>query len=104
MFGGDIGGNFFEALGVQAAAGRLIGPEDVHTGDPASVAVVSWSFWKSRFDLDPGIIGKKIVVSDAPITIIGVAQRGFTGSAMKRSKTFGCLSRLALLPDGDSDC
>ena len=79
VFGGGIGGNFFEALGVQAAAGRLIGPEDVHTGDPASVAVVSWSFWKSRFDLDPGIIGKKIVVSDAPITIIGVAQRGFYG-------------------------
>ncbi len=40
---------------------------------------VSWSFWKSRFDLDPGVIGKKIVIGDAPVTIIGVAQRGFYG-------------------------
>jgi predicted permease len=40
---------------------------------------VSWSFWKSRFDLDPGVIGKKIFVGDDPVTIIGVAQRGFYG-------------------------
>jgi predicted permease len=79
VFGGDVGGTFFQALGVPAAAGRLIGPEDVHTGDHAPVAVVSWSFWKSRFDLDPGIIGKNIVVGDAPVTIIGVTQRGFYG-------------------------
>jgi ABC-type antimicrobial peptide transport system permease subunit len=48
-------------------------------GYHAPVAVVSWSFWKSRFDLDPGVIGKKIVVGDAPVTIVGVAQRGFYG-------------------------
>src|SRR6266436_5223374 len=80
VFGGTIGGNFFQALGVRAAAGRLIGPEDVHMGYQAPVAVVSWSFWKSRFDLDPEIIGKKIVVNDdAPVAIIGVTQRGFYG-------------------------
>src|SRR5260370_335103 len=53
VFGGGVGGNFFQALGVRAAAGRLIGPEDVHMGYHAPVAVVSWSFWKSRFDLGP---------------------------------------------------
>ena len=79
VFGGGVGGTFFQALGVRAAAGRLIGPEDVHMGYHAPVAVVSWSFWKSRFDLDPGVIGKKIVVDDAPVTIVGVAQRGFYG-------------------------
>jgi predicted permease len=79
VFGGGVGGTFFQALGVRAAAGRLIGPEDVHMGYHAPVAVVSWSFWKSRFDLDPGVIGKKIVVGDAPVTIVGVAQRGFYG-------------------------
>jgi predicted permease len=80
VFLGSVGGTFFQALGVRPAAGRLIGPEDVHVGYHAPVAVISWSFWKSRFDLDPGIIGKKIVVGDdAPLTIIGVAQRGFYG-------------------------
>jgi putative ABC transport system permease protein len=79
VFGGNVGGTFFQSLGLHAAAGRLIGPEDVRMGSPAPVAVVSWSFWKSRFDLDPGIIGNKIVVNDAPLTIIGVTQRGFYG-------------------------
>ena len=79
VFGGAVGGTFFEGLGVRAAAGRLIGPEDVHAGYHAPVAVLSWSFWKSRFDLDPEIIGKKIVVADDPLTIVGVAQRGFYG-------------------------
>jgi predicted permease len=79
VFGGGVGGTFFHALGVRAAAGRLIGPEDVHMGYHAPVAVVSWLFWKSRFNLDPGIVGKKIFVGDAPVTIVGVAQRGFYG-------------------------
>ncbi len=80
LFVGAVGGTFFQALGVRPAAGRLIGPEDVHMGYHAPVAVISWSFWKSRFNLDPGIIGKKIVVGDdAPLTIVGVAQRGFYG-------------------------
>jgi predicted permease len=79
VFGGGVGGTFFQALGVRPAAGRLIGPEDVHMGYHDPVAVVSWSFWKSRFDLDPGVIGKKIVIGDDPVTIVGVAQRGFYG-------------------------
>jgi predicted permease len=79
VFGGGVGGTFFQALGVRAAAGRLIGPADVHLGYHAPVAVVSWSFWKSRFDLDPAVIGKQIVVGDDPLAIIGVTQRGFYG-------------------------
>lgn len=79
VFAGNVGGNFFQDLGLRAAAGRLIGPEDIHMGYHDPVAVVSWSFWKSRFGLDPGIIGRTVVVNDAPVTIIGVAQRGFYG-------------------------
>jgi predicted permease len=79
VFVGSVGGTFFQALGIRPVAGRLIEPEDVHTGDRSPVAVISWSFWKSRFDLDPGIIGKKIVIDDNPLTIIGVTQPGFYG-------------------------
>src|SRR5258706_7225570 len=42
VFGGGVGGTFFQALGVRPAAGRLIGPEDVHMGYHAAVAVISW--------------------------------------------------------------
>jgi putative ABC transport system permease protein len=75
-----VGGNFFPELGVKPATGRLIGPADDGPGtDSARVAVVSWAWWKSRFNLDPAIAGKQIVVEDAPLTIIGVAPREFVG-------------------------
>jgi putative ABC transport system permease protein len=77
VFGGNIGDTFFESLGVRPAIGRLIGPQDIAASAP--VAVISWSFWKSRFDLNPDIVGQKIISSDKPLTIIGVAQRGFYG-------------------------
>jgi predicted permease len=77
VFGGNVGGTFFESLGVRPAFGRLIGPQDLK--DSSAVAVVSWSFWKSRFHLNPSIVGEKIIASGTPVTIIGVTQRGFYG-------------------------
>ncbi|MGZ4897719.1 MAG: ABC transporter permease, partial [Candidatus Angelobacter sp.] len=77
--GGYVDRNFFPVLGMQPAIGRLIGPEDDRTGDPSAVAVVSWSYWKSRFNLDPAMLGKQIIVEDVPVTIVGVAPRKFSG-------------------------
>ena len=77
VFGGNVGGTFFETLGVRPAIGRLIGPQDIM--DSSAVAVVSWSFWKSRFNLNPAVVGEKIIANGTPVTIIGVTQRGFYG-------------------------
>jgi len=71
--GEAVAGNFFPMLGVKAAIGRLIGPGD------SAVAVVSWSYWKNKFHLDPGVLGAQIVVEDAPVTIVGVTPREFVG-------------------------
>jgi putative ABC transport system permease protein len=73
-------GNFFPALGVTPAIGRLIGPQDdrLDAGD-AAVAVVSWAYWQSRFNLDTAIIGRPIVVDGVPATVIGVTPPGFFG-------------------------
>ncbi len=74
-------GEYFRVLGVKPAIGRLLGPEDDRLG-AASSAVLSWSFWQSRFNLDSGILGKRIIVNDVPVTIIGVAPREFHGLAL----------------------
>ena len=84
--GGYVDGNFFPVLGVKPAIGRLIGPEDDHTGDSSAVAVVSWSYWKSRFNLDPAILGKQIIVEDMPVTVVGAAPRKFTGLKVEFSQ------------------
>lgn len=71
--GASVMGNFFPTLGLHAARGRLIIPGD------DSVAVLSWSYWKDRFGGDNSVLGRKIVVNDAPLTIVGIAPRDFPG-------------------------
>ncbi len=78
--GGYVVGNFFSVLGVDTAVGRLIEPQDDQIGSADSaVVVLSWSYWKKRFDLDPGVLGQQIAVAGAPATVIGVTQRDFFG-------------------------
>ena len=84
--GGYVDGNFFPVLGVKPAIGRLIGPQDNHAGDPSAVAVISWSSWKARFNFDPAILGKQIIVEDVPVTVVGVAARNFFGLEVESSR------------------
>lgn len=68
-------------LGIEPAVGRLIGPDDDRLGAEgrAAVAVVSWSYWRSRFNLDPAVVGTRITLNGVPATIVGVAPRSFVG-------------------------
>ncbi len=79
MHGGYVTPDYFSVLGVNPALGRLIGPEDGSAESAANVAVVSWSYWKSRFNSDRAIVGRRIVNGDVPVTIVGVAPREFVG-------------------------
>ena len=79
VLGGYVDGAFFETLGVRPTLGRLIGPEDDDIGHPSAIAVISWSFWKTRFNRSPAILDKQLIVNDNRVTIVGVAERGFYG-------------------------
>ncbi len=75
-----VSGNYFQALGVGPAAGRVFSPEaddQVYKGSPS--VVLSHQYWLSRFGGDPKIIGKKILVNDHPMEIVGVSAAGFAG-------------------------
>jgi predicted permease len=75
-----VSGSYFGVLGLTPAAGRLIGPADDRTPGAHQVAVLSHAFWRTRFAMSPAIIGSIIVVNAVPMTIIGVAPEGFTGT------------------------
>ena len=74
-----VSGTYFPVLGVGAALGRTITPEDDKTPGGHPVAVLSYDYWKTRFAGDTGIIGKTVVVNNYSMTIIGVSQEGFHG-------------------------
>ncbi|MGD0302214.1 MAG: ABC transporter permease, partial [Bryobacteraceae bacterium] len=75
-----VSGNFFSMLGVKAAAGRVFNSHDddrIFRGHP--VAVLSYDYWDTRFARDPHVVGKKILVNNYPMTIVGVSAAGFAG-------------------------
>ena len=74
-----VSGNYFPVLGVGAALGRVFTAQDdlIQNGHP--IAVLSYSYWKTRFAADLGVLGKKIVLNGYPLTIVGVSQQGFDG-------------------------
>ena len=74
-----VSGNYFSVLGVNAIRGRTILPVDESVAGQSSVAVIGYDYWRSRFALDPEIIGKKILLNNAPFTIVGVTQPEFYG-------------------------
>ncbi|MCA1560081.1 MAG: ABC transporter permease [Acidobacteria bacterium] len=73
-----VTGNFFTALGVRPALGRLLELSDGAPG-AAPVAVVSWPYWENRFNLDPRILGTQISVADVPAQVVGVTRQEFSG-------------------------
>jgi predicted permease len=74
-----ITGNFFNVLGVQAFAGRLLTPDDDRTPGAHPVAVLSHAFWTRRFGGKTDIIDKNISLNGTPMTVVGVAPPGFHG-------------------------
>ena len=74
-----VSGTYFEVLGVRAAVGRLIGPDDDKTRGDGFVAVLSYDYWRNRFGGDPNIVGQPLSISGHRFTIIGVSQAGFNG-------------------------
>ena len=74
-----VSGSYFPILGVGAALGRTIAPDDDAVPDSRPVVVLSYSFWRSYFDGDRSIVGRTINLNSYAMTVIGVAQPGFDG-------------------------
>ena len=73
-----VSGTYFQVLGVGAALGRVIAPDDDKRGD-GPVAVLSYDYWRTRFGGNPNVVGQTITVNNTRLTIIGVSQAGFDG-------------------------
>ncbi|HXE36046.1 MAG TPA: ABC transporter permease [Verrucomicrobiae bacterium] len=71
-----VSGDFFDTLGVGAAVGRTLVPSD-DTPDASPVAVLSYGYWQSAFGGDPAAVGKTVWLNNVPVTIMGVAAKGF---------------------------
>jgi predicted permease len=74
-----VSGDYFAVLGVNAVIGRTITREDELVSGQSLVAVISYDYWRERFARNPAVVGEKIVLNNAPFTIIGVTPPEFYG-------------------------
>jgi hypothetical protein len=80
-----ISGSYFTTLGLKPAAGRFFGDEVDRQRGGSPVAVVSYSFWKQHYGLDPAVLGKTIQIHQTSFEIIGVGPPGFLGETVGQS-------------------
>jgi predicted permease len=77
-----VSGNYFPVLGIQPAIGRLIGLSDDRAVGSSAVAVLSYAYWRNRFDASPDVLNQTIVINGEQFTIIGVTPPGFEGTTL----------------------
>ena len=75
-----VSGNYFDVLGVKAQHGRTFIPDEDRTPATHPVVVLSHSAWQRDFGGDPLIVGKTISLNRNEFTVVGIAQRDFTGT------------------------
>jgi predicted permease len=69
-------------LGVQPALGRLFGPGDDERLGEHPIAVLSYRYWENQLGADRSVLNQTILINGQPLTIVGVAARGFDGTTL----------------------
>ncbi len=75
-----VSANFFDVLQVRPALGRFFQATLDDAQGAASVAVISYDYWKTRWHGDASAIGSVVQINRYPFTVIGVAPPAFHGS------------------------
>jgi len=79
MVGQLVTGNYFDVVGVPPAIGRTLGPSDDVAPDNGRVIVLSYETWRGQFAGDSSVLGRRVLINGVPLTIVGVAAKGFGG-------------------------
>jgi putative ABC transport system permease protein len=75
-----VSSNYFPALGLNPAVGRLIYGAETDKNGTENIAVLGHSYWKKRFNSDPSIVGRPVKMNGHSVTVVGVAPEGFHGA------------------------
>ncbi len=79
-----VSSNYFSVLGIKAQRGRVFAPNGDSPSSAEPIVVISDSYWRRRFDRANDVIGRRLKIDDADVTIAGVAARSFDGEIIER--------------------
>ncbi|MFA5909772.1 MAG: ABC transporter permease [Vicinamibacterales bacterium] len=73
---GFITANTLEVLGARPMLGRMFTPDEDRPNGP-QLAVLGYPLWQARYNGDPSVIGRTMMINDVPVEVIGVMPEGF---------------------------
>ncbi len=82
VWGYEVSGNYFDALGIQPYIGRFFHRWDEHGANSAPYIVLTYAYWHSHFQDDRGVVGRVVRLNKHPFTILGVAPPEFQGTLL----------------------
>jgi predicted permease len=74
-----VSGSYFPVLGVVPALGRLLDEQDDVQPGAHPVVVLSYVYWQSALGGAPDVVGRKVLLNNFPMTVVGVASATFRG-------------------------
>jgi putative ABC transport system permease protein len=80
-----VSGNYFAALGVPPAIGRVFSLDDDRAPGGHPVVVLSHAYWTRHFGGDRSILNKSLLINNVEMTVVGVARAGFFGAQVGKS-------------------
>ena len=73
---GYVTANTFEVLGVPPLLGRAFTAEEDRPNGPPAV-ILGYELWQARYNGDPQVIGRTLMLDDVPVEVVGVMPRAF---------------------------
>ena len=73
---GLVTANTFEVLGAAPLLGRVISAAEDRP-NAAPVAVLGYGLWQTRYGGDPAIVGRRVLLNEVPVEVVGVMPQGF---------------------------
>lgn len=109
MDGAVVSAGFFSFLGVKPALGRFFTPDEDRVPGRDRVAVLSYNLWSEGWRASPDALGTIVKVGGVPLTVIGVAPKGFYGVDALPSELYVPMMMLGAIRGGcdfiaNSDC
>jgi len=83
-----VSAGFFGLFDARPVIGRWFLPDEDKPPAGATVAVLGYRYWQSRYNGASDVIGQKLNIGRQVYTIIGVAPDGFTGTSLDAPAAF----------------
>jgi hypothetical protein len=94
-----VDGEYFHMLGVNAAIGRTLLPEDNLSPGSSPAVVLGYTTWQNRFGGNADILGRKVQIHGHPFIVVGVMPEGFTGLGHSLPAIWASLANLSDFED-----